>query len=188
VQSDTPMNSALKERIKRIAELNNLPPTGLTVLGGRIYVNRIGLDTKLKKKEQEEGVKVKRIESYPIQRPDKKNGYLAGFRCVIEFEDKPEREKLRAEIVSKAIEQGKSLQEIEKILEISGLTPPMFIAEGWCSPRTSKAIAYEYQYDKEQNKKVPVGDPLVENVIMMAETKAHQLFSFVLGITKKYFV
>jgi len=175
VNSDIPLEklpSVIKEKIKRIAELNQLPPTGITILGGRIYVNRTGLDTRLKRKEIEEGRRVKRIQTYPISRPDAKNKYLAGFRCVIEFEDDPEREKRRAEIVAEAIRNGKSPEEIEKILEVSGLTPPMYSAEGWCSPRTAKAIAFEYQYSSEESKKVPVGEPLVENVIMMAETKA----------------
>lgn len=174
VSSDIPiekLSKEIKERIKRIAELNNLPPTGITILGGRVYVNRTGLDTRLKELEKQ-GKIVKRIQSYPLQRPEKKNNYLCGYKCIIEFEDNPEREKLRAEIVKKAIEQNKSPEEIEKIIEMSGLTPPMYVAEGWCSPRTSPAISYEYKYSQEAQKKVPVGEPLVENTMMMAETKA----------------
>jgi len=174
VNSDVPIEKlpgVIKEKIKRIAELNNLPPTGITILGGRIYVNRTGLDTRLKRKEVEEGRRVKRIQSYPLERPTQKNNYLAGFKCVIEFEDDTEREKKRAEVVIEAVKNNKSPEEIEKILEVSGLTPPVYSAEGWCSPKSSKAIAYEYQYSEEQQKKVP-SSILVENVIMMAETKA----------------
>ena len=174
VNSDVPIEKLpqiIKEKIKRIAELNNLPPTGITILGGRIYVNRTGLDTRLKRKEVEEGRRVKRIQSYPIERPNPKNNYLAGFKCVIEFEDNQEREKKRAEVVIEAVKNNKSPEEIEKILEVSGLTPPIYSAEGWCSPKSAKAIAYEYQYSEEQQKKVPSA-VLVENIIMMAETKA----------------
>lgn len=170
VQSDVPISPEIKEKIQRFTEIYGIPPFGLTVLGGRLYVNVSGLDFKLRELEKQ-GKKVKRIDYEIIQRPDEKNGYLAGVRGIIEFEDEPEREKLRVEVVKKAIEQGKSPEEIEKILEKTGLTPPIFVDEGWTSPKTCPAIAYLYQYDKEQGKKVPK-DVLVENVMMMAIRKA----------------
>jgi len=154
--------------MRAIAMEHNLPVMGITILGGRPYVNVTGLDSKL----QSDTRKVKRVDYEVIQRANAENGYLAGYVGVVEFEDIPQRITLRAEVIIEALKANKSWDEIEKIIKDSGLSPPMYRDEGWNSPRTSPAICYEYRYNKEAQRKLPYGEPLIENVNMMAIRKA----------------
>jgi len=155
--------------IKAIASEHNLPVYGLTILGGRPYVNVTGLDSKLQLDER----KVKRVDYEMIQRAVPENDYLAGYVGIVEFEDTPERMKLRAEVITEALKQNKSFEEIKRIVEASGLTAPIYRDEGWCSPATAPAICYNYIYDKQSQRKIADKEhPLIENVNMMALRKA----------------
>jgi hypothetical protein len=157
------------DRLARTAIDNDLPITGITILGGRFYVNVSGLDSKL----QRDGRKVKRIDYELIQRATSENGYLAGYVGIVEFEDTEERMLLRNEIISKALEAGKSPDEISRIVSQAGLSPPIYRDEGWCSPKTASAIAYDYTYNESAGRKLPdKKNPLIENVMMMAIRKA----------------
>jgi len=157
------------DRLARVAIDNDLPITGITVLGGRFYVNVSGLDSKLQRDDR----KIKRIDYELIQRATSENGYLAGYVGIVEFEDLPERMELRNEMVMEALKAGKTPDEIARIVSQAGLSPPIFRDEGWCSPKTASAIAYDYTYNEQAGKKVPdKKNPLIENVMMMAIRKA----------------
>lgn len=156
-------------RMATVAVDNDLPITGITVLGGRFYVNVTGLDSKL----QRDGRKIKRIDYELIQRATEENGYLAGYVGIVEFEDLPERMQLRNEMVKEALKANKGPDEIANIVSKAGLSPPIYRDEGWCSPKTAPAIAYDYEYKEQVGRKVPdTKNPLVENVMMMAIRKA----------------
>lgn len=157
------------ERLAQTALDNDLPITGITVLGGRFYVNVSGLDSKI----QRDGRKIKRIDYELIQRATSENDYLAGYVGIVEFEDTPERMELRNEMVKEALKVGKDPDEIANIVSKSGLSPPIYRDEGWCSPKTATAIAYSYAYNEQAGRKLPdTRNPLVENVMMMAIRKA----------------
>jgi len=156
-------------RLARTAIENDLPITGITVLGGRFYVNVSGLDSKLQRDQR----KIKRIDYELIQRATEENGFLAGYVGIVEFEDVPERMQLRNEMVKEALKANKNPDEIAKIVSKAGLSPPIYRDEGWCSPKTAPAIAYDYNYNEQAGRKIAdKKNPLVENVMMMAIRKA----------------
>lgn len=157
------------DKLARVALDNDLPITGITVLGGRFYVNVSGLDSKLQRDPRQ----IKRIDYELIQRATSENGYLAGYVGIVEFEDDAERMQLRTDLVEEAIKAGRKPEEIASIVSKSGLSPPIYRDEGWCSPKTAPAIAYGYTYNEQAGRKIAdTKNPLVENVMMMAIRKA----------------
>jgi hypothetical protein len=170
-----PLTPELKEKIMEISRLTGILPSGLTVLGGRIYVNVSGLDGKIQEAEKNGKFKIKSIDTVHLQHPTEENGYLAGYKAIIDLQDNPVREKLRAETIQSLAlgnpQKTYSAEEIKKILELSGLLPPRFTDEGWCSPDTAQAIAWKYEYNPASGKKEPT-KVLIENIRMMAIRKA----------------
>ena len=62
--------------------------------------------------------------------------------------------------------------ELSKIIldELRKLYVSTYEGTGYASPETAKAISYRWDYDK--GKKVPTGDPLLDNINMMALTRS----------------
>jgi len=152
--------------LRKELEREGLPVTAITILGGKPYLNNLGVNWKL----QEKFEIIDRIEYEWIQRPEKSNDYFGGARCRIYLKEDPEIVQLRASVTQTALMQGKSPKEIEEILRVANLIQPFVEDEGWLSAQDS-AISWEYQYDSRVSKKVPVRLKL-GNLYMHILTKA----------------
>ena len=53
---------AKNEMIQAAAIREHISPEGITILGGRVYINLTGIDTKVKNKCEDEGLILKGIE------------------------------------------------------------------------------------------------------------------------------
>jgi hypothetical protein len=167
------MTPDIKAKFIAASELTGIPPFGFTMLGGRLYINSTGIDVKVLEGELRKRYKVKGIKTISIQRPTKDNGYLAGFKGIIELFDTPERDRLRQEIIIEALKVNKTKEEIYDILETSGMLPPRFEDEGWTDPNTCQAIAFPYVWNSTAGKKLPMTEKvLIGNINMMGIRKA----------------
>jgi hypothetical protein len=108
------------------AEANGLPIAGITIMGGKPYVNTTGLDSKIQKDRR----KIKRIDYICIQRATKED-MRAGYVGLVEFEDTNERMKMRQEVIMKAIEKDYKVEQIEQMVDRLGLSAPIYRDEGW---------------------------------------------------------
>lgn len=152
----------VRDMIEKVARAYDLPAHGITVLGGSPYVNVTGLDERIQQKWLSKGW-IKSETARMIQYADKENNHLAGCKVIIEFfHPKAFNENLKMLRESMSAELLKGLRETHTVI---------FTSEGWASPNSCQAIAYDYVWSKEAGKKVP-GELLVENVNMMAERKA----------------
>ena len=68
-----------------IAKVEGIPVTGITILGGKPYVNVTGLDRKMEDRCKKTGRGVRRKVSLPIKRADNKD-LTAGYIYIIELE------------------------------------------------------------------------------------------------------
>jgi len=148
------------EQLQEIAKQENIPVTGITIMGGRPYINVTGLDVKLRNKCKEEKLQLAEISTSTIQFPVKENGYLAGFHAEVLLFDRENFNKALAKITQAGTEE---------ILQLKKIYTYRFTGEGWASPSTCEAIGFKYEYI--QGKKTKT-DILVENIIMMAERRA----------------
>ena len=139
IQTDGTVSDKMMQAIDYYCELNHLPRHGITILGGKIYVNATGLARKLEDHKQIVEVgRVKRKTIEVIQRADAKTGMRAGYLAIIELYDTPEREKARLDLVMKCVENKYESPQILKIVEDMGFSAPIFKREGWCSPESVK--------------------------------------------------
>ena len=163
---------AKNEMIQAAAAREHIPPEGITILGGRVYINLTGIDTKVKNKCEDEGLVLKGIEKErELCAPTEKNGYLCGYYYKITFFDRNNFIKSLERFPNPGVE---IIERIEKTFTYS------FFAEGWASPESTEAIAWTYKKTGEKEfdswgneREVKVRDKLLlENVIMMAERRA----------------
>jgi len=149
----------VNQKLQAIAKNEGVPPEGLTVLGGKIYVNVTGLDVKVKTKCKEENLILKGVSVIPIEceRED-----LFGYEGKIVFFDKDGFQKALSAC------GDISPEVLDRLTEAFTST---FSDVGWASPDTCEGIAYEYKWSDPAKKKVK-GKMLVENVIMMASRRA----------------
>jgi|GEM_PF-2781774 len=165
VQNQVP---AISETIREIARAEGLPPTGITILGGRPYVNASGLDYKLRKKAEDENLVLSKVEVRPIgeevsvNAEGRKDPELTtfGYKGVVEFFDRTGFLEALKAVQNPTVEVLKILREQFTY---------HFEDEGWASALTCPAIAYEYS--GERGRKVR-GRVLLENVRMMASRRA----------------
>ena len=147
---------ALFEIIKQ----ENLPLMGITILGGKPYINVTGLDRKIQNLCNEKGYEFSiRVEA--LKDPDPANGdYLVGRKAILTLFDK--------QGFTQALKKLKEItpETLNALKEAFTLT---YTGEGWATPDTCSAIAYEYVGQKGHKQR---GKVLVENVIMMAERRA----------------
>ena len=163
---------AKNEMIQAVAAREHIPPEGITILGGRVYINLTGIDTKVKNKCEDEGLVLKGIEKErELCVPTEKNGYLCGYCYKIIFFDRNNFIKSLERFTTPSVE---IITQIERVFTFS------FFADGWASPESTEAIAWTYKKTGEKEfdswgneREVKVRDKLLlENVLMMAERRA----------------
>jgi hypothetical protein len=115
------------------AEQTGIPVTGITIMGGKPYVNVTGLDAKIQKDRR----KVKRIDFVCLKHAEK-DDMRAGYIGIVEFEDTNERMKMRQEVIMKAIEEGYEVDKIEQMIDRLGLSAPIYRDEGWAGTESVK--------------------------------------------------
>ncbi len=76
-----------------IAKEEGIPTSGITILGGKPYVNTTGLDVKLRSKCEDEKLVHVGTEYVMIQQAAKENGLRAGGWGIVKLFDKPGFEK-----------------------------------------------------------------------------------------------
>ena len=152
--------------IREIAKAEGLPITGITILGGRPYVNVSGLDAKMKEKAQKEGLIISKIAAEPIgeEVPEgpgtEVERRMFGYRGIVEFFDKGGFLEALSRFENPSEEILKTLRDMFTY---------RFEDEGWASALTCEAIAYRYEGPPGNKRKAGV---LIENVKMMAARKA----------------
>jgi len=166
--SRLPENASIAQIIDYYAGREGITPEGITILGGKPYVNVTGLDTKVKGKCQKESLVLKSVKIIErLSEPTEENGFLCGRYALIEFFDKTAYTEAIQNCPNLTIE---IYQKLEETFTYS------FFGEGWASPDTCEGIAYSYkktgQYYQGGKEKKVRDKLLIENVIMMAERKA----------------
>jgi len=114
------------DAILKIAEQEGIPPTGITILGGKPYINVTGLDHKVKKKCKEEDLVLAACYTEVIKRPSHDDP-SAACRGFIKFFDKNG--------FLKAIE-GRPKLKREELTELREIFTYEFSMEGHASPET----------------------------------------------------
>jgi len=152
------------EKLQEIAKLEGIPVTGITILGGRPYINVTGLDRKVDNKCEKEKVIHVGTEAVRIVEPVKENGYLCGYHAKIRFFDR--------DSYGAALKASKATA-MDVLKELKDTFTQEFEGEGWASPDTCEGVGWKYRWTTEggRSKKIPV-KMLIENIIMMAERRA----------------
>ncbi len=150
----------LNQMINDLAKQEGIPPTGITVMGGRPYINVTGLDVKLKNLCKERNLELARIEAKRIVEPTDTNGYLVGYHAEVVLFD---RENFTKSLTKLPQIDRETLQELRDAYTYR------YTGEGWASPKTCEGIGYKYQWKGKAKVKT---DMLLENIIMMAERRA----------------
>jgi len=146
--------------ISEIARQEGIPLTGITIMGGRPYINVTGLDVKLQNKCRDEHLIHVRTEAKRIVEPTEENNLMAGYHAEVVLYDRDNLEKILSKI--KDIPQEMQQQILENYIH-------RFSAEGFASPSTCEGIGYKYRWTGGVKHK---GEVLLENIIMMAERRA----------------
>ena len=150
--------------IEEIAKQEGIPPTGITIMGGRPYINVTGLDVKLKNLCQERKLELARIEAKNIVEPSTENGFLVGYHAEVVLFD---RENFVKTLGKLGQIDKETLQELRESFTYR------YTGEGWASPLTCEGIGYRYHWTTQAGRHQKVkGSMLLENVIMMAERRA----------------
>jgi len=146
--------------IAEIARQEGIPSTGITIMGGRPYINVTGLDVKLKNKCETEHLIHVKTEAKRIVEPTEENSLMVGYHAEVVLYDRDNLEKILSKI--KDIPQEMQQQILENYIH-------RFSAEGFASPSTCEGIGYKYRWVGGQKVK---GEVLLENIFMMAERRA----------------
>ncbi len=88
VNADMALRGKALEEAERIAKAEGIPLSGLTILGGKPYVNVTGLDRKLDNLCREKGWELAGVEYVEIQRATRENGLVAGGWGIVKLFDK----------------------------------------------------------------------------------------------------
>lgn len=129
ISSDSEVREAVRRQAEEIARIEGIPITGLSILGGKPYINVTGLDAKIKNMCKEKGWDFHEMTIQPIEHAVPENGNRAGYRATIKFFDKHGfLEALRTL-------KGKALSEdLLALLRESFMHS--FSDEGWASPES----------------------------------------------------
>lgn len=149
-----------QQMIENWAKQEGIPATGITLMGGKPYINVTGLDVKLKQKCETESLVQVKCEAKRIIDPTKENNFLCGYHADIVLLD---RDGYTASL--KVVKPS----TVEMLRELKESFTYTFSAEGWASPLTCEGIGYKYRWKGGFKEK---GEMLIENVIMMAERRA----------------
>lgn len=113
-----------------IAAQEGIPVSGLTILGGKPYINTTGLDVKLRSKAEKEKLLHVGTEYIPIQTAAKENGWRAGGWGIVKLFDKDGFEKALKEA-------GKGGSISKDVLDsLKEMYFHVFKMRGWASPET----------------------------------------------------
>lgn len=153
----------IRDLILKISKVYDLPPLGITILGGKPYVNVTGLDDKVKKRWLNEGW-IKSEESKQTQRAESKSKNIAKYEVAIKMFN----QQAFTEALMKIANNGTITPEIIQALRTAYTIPFKF--DGWASPDTCEGIAYKYEGPYGSKKRTNI--IFWENVNMMAERKA----------------
>lgn len=107
--SDTGLTPAQRQDVEQIAKDEGIPVSGITILGGKPYINVTGLDRKLQNKCENEGLILAGIEYIPGDRAVKENLRASGTGIVRLF-DKPGFEKALKSITNMTTDLLKELK------------------------------------------------------------------------------
>jgi hypothetical protein len=160
---------AAAQLIDEISINEGISPAGINVLGGKLYINTSGLDSKLEKKKSEGKIKIKSMYPKVLCYPSDENNGLAGVRYVIECEDTLESIQARKEVLIECLKKDMTNEQIEDLLEKSFLLPPRYIGEKWEDLNTADAIGWKWEGPTGRKTK---SVPLYGNVLAKAETGA----------------
>lgn len=132
LQTDSNLRQKSINLAEKIAIEEGIPLTGLTILGGKPYINVTGLDRKIKNLCKEKGWEIASSSYEEIQRASKENGHRAGGWGILKLFDKPgffEALKLL---------QGKREEALtlDLLKELRDLFTYTFKMRGWASPDT----------------------------------------------------
>lgn len=124
--------------IQIIAKNEGIPLAGITLLGGKPYINQTGLDVKIanlckKQKLVKRSVKVELIDEYDGQDGE----YRAGFKGTVELFDKVGYQKaLETLAPSSNLANGESVSQALK--ELADLFTYRYVGEGWAGHKSVK--------------------------------------------------
>lgn len=149
-----------QQMIESWAKQEGIPATGITLMGGKPYINVTGLDVKLKQKCETENLVHIKTEAKPILEPTQENNFMAGYHAEVVLFDRDNYLKICAKIKDMPPEMLQNVQD---------LFVHRFSAEGFASPLTCEGIGYKYRWKGSFKEK---GEMLLENIIMMAERRA----------------
>ena len=110
VSSDQRVSEAIIEMAKEVAAQEGIPLSGITILGGRPYINVTGLDAKIKALEEKGLIKAEPIVE-EIERPSRENGNRAGFKCTVTLFDRKAFQEALQKIKSPSVEIIRELKE-----------------------------------------------------------------------------
>lgn len=125
------LSPAVKKMAMEIAKQEDIPLSGLTILGGNPYINVVGLDRKVKNLEAD-GFEKKGQYLARLQEPTKDNDYRAAYKCQIVLflrKDFTETIKLLAE---------KNQLTPEVLKELTNIYTFTYEDEGWASYESVK--------------------------------------------------
>jgi hypothetical protein len=137
------------EALQELATIESIPITGLTVLGGKPYINVTGLDVKMKNKCAKENLVHVGTEYIEIQQATEANKLHAGGWGVVKFFD-----KVGFETALKTI--SKSPVTVEILTQLATLYTQTFKMRGWASGETLQMSSMKTK----------------DNIEMMAERRA----------------
>lgn len=159
LQKTTKENKQI-ELINELAKQEGIPASGITILGGKPYINVTGLDVKLKNKCKEEKLVHTQTKAKCIQEGTKENGWYFGYHAEIVLFDK---EGFKAAL-------GKIQNITDSIfMSLAETYTYRFTAEGFASILTTEGIGWKYEWVSGYKQKTV---PLPENIRMMAERRA----------------
>lgn len=162
LQSDRKLDAANTAVILAAAEAWNVPPWGITLLGGKPYLNEVGLNGKWDEDER----KVLEVKQEVIKEATKEDPRAKAKTWITMF-----YEEGYVGAQERILKAGGPLSKI--ILdELRKLYVSTYEGTGYASPETAKAIAYSYRWDYDKGKKVRYGDPLLDNINMLALTRS----------------
>lgn len=146
--------------VQKVADSERIPLSGITILGGRPYINVTGLDVKVKNKCNDENLILAGIEVEKIQHGTEENNWIEGRKATIRFFDKGAYQE--------ALKKVKNIDAV-MLHDLRDTFTYSFTDEGWATAKSCEGIAYEW---KGQRGSKTRGEKLQEIVAMMASRRA----------------
>jgi len=145
--NESNLSAAQEEMITAICKAENIPITGITLMGGKPYINVTGLDRKIENLCKEKNLVKVGVSYEEIQQAKKDNGMRAAGWGIVKLFDK--------EGFETALDKLGSL-DLETIKELKTIYVHVFKMRGWASPETLKMSTMKNN----------------DNIEMMAERRA----------------